>query len=50
MEPSALVLASCPRLTPLTDDTFAATTSKLAEVASTYHQCRRAAGVTDADP
>lgn len=47
MAPSGLVLASCPRLTPLRDDTFAATTEKLVEVASQYYQCRCAAGITD---
>jgi hypothetical protein len=40
-----LVIASCPPLTPLTDDTFGATTSKLVEVSGIYYQCRAAAGV-----
>jgi hypothetical protein len=40
-------VASCPRLTPLADDTFAATTQKLTEVAGQYYQCRAAAGVSD---
>lgn len=41
--PSALVVASCPMLTPLADDTFAATTLKLVEVAGIYYECREAA-------
>lgn len=41
--PSALVVASCPELSPLADDTFGATTSKLVEVAGIYHECRAAA-------
>lgn len=47
MEPSGLVLASCPQLTPLTDPSFGATTQKLIDVASQYHQCRAAAGIRD---
>lgn len=43
--PSPLVVASCPKLTPLRDDTFAATTEKLVEVAGIYYACRAAAGV-----
>lgn len=39
----ALVTASCPELTKLTDDSFAATTTKLVEVAGIYHECRQAA-------
>jgi hypothetical protein len=34
---------SCPPLTPLTDDSFGATTLKLIEVAGQYRQCREAA-------
>lgn len=41
----ALIRASCPPLTPLTDRSFAATTSKLIEVAETYNTCRTATGV-----
>jgi hypothetical protein len=41
--PSPLVVASCPELTPLGDDTFGATTSKLVEVANYYRDCREAA-------
>lgn len=41
--PDPLVVASCPDLTPLEDDTFGATTRKLVEVAGLYHQCRAAA-------
>lgn len=38
-----LVLASCPELTPMADDSFGATTRKLLEVAETYWKCRAAA-------
>lgn len=50
--PSPLVQASCPQLTPLSDDTFAATSLKLIEVAGIYHECRAAAlaGKPDAGP
>lgn len=41
--PSALVIASCPKLTPLADDSFGATVDKLAEVAGQYYTCREAA-------
>ena len=41
--PSPLVIASCPELTPLTDNTFGATTNKLVEVAGQYYECREAA-------
>lgn len=40
---SPLVTANCPPLTPLADDTFAATTLKLIEVAGQYQRCRAAA-------
>jgi hypothetical protein len=40
------VIASCPKLTPLTDDTFAATADKLVEVAGIYYECRAAALAT----
>ena len=40
-----MVVASCPKLTPLTDDTFGGVVAKLAEVAGTYYGCRTAAGV-----
>lgn len=40
---SPLVVASCPELTPLIDNTFGATVSKLAEVAGIYNECRQAA-------
>lgn len=46
-EPSALVVASCPKLTPLADDSFATTTEKLVQVAGQYRECRAAAGVKD---
>ena len=38
-----LVVASCPDLTPLADDSFGATTLKLIDVAGQYRKCRRAA-------
>ena len=38
-----LIAASCPDLTPLTDDSFGATTLKLIEVAGIYYRCRTAA-------
>lgn len=41
--PDPLVVALCPELTPLTDDTFGGTTMKLLEVAGIYHECRTAA-------
>jgi hypothetical protein len=40
---SPLVVASCPELTPLTDNSFGAVVSKLAEVAGIYNECRQAA-------
>lgn len=43
--PSPLVVASCPKLTPLLDPSFGATTEKLVEVAGIYYECRAAAGV-----
>lgn len=43
--PSPLVVASCPPLTPLQDDSFGAVTSKLVEVSGIYYGCRAAAGV-----
>jgi hypothetical protein len=42
-KPNPLLIASCPPLTPLTDDSFGATTLKLIEVAGQYHECRCAA-------
>lgn len=41
--PSPLVVVSCPPLTPLSDDSFGATTMKLVEVAQQYNKCRKAA-------
>ena len=41
--PSPLVVASCPKLTPLTDKTFGATARKLVEVSEQYYACREAA-------
>lgn len=43
--PEPLVIASCPELTPLSDNTFGATTAKVVEIAGIYYQCRAAAGV-----
>ena len=37
------MLANCPELTPLADDSFGATTSKLVEVGTQYRECRAAA-------
>lgn len=37
------MVASCPQLTPLADDSFGATTLKLLEVAEQYLKCRAAA-------
>lgn len=45
--PSPLVTASCPVLTPLSDNTFGAVTDKLVEVTALYYECRAAAGVRD---
>lgn len=42
-QPSPLVVANCPELTPLADDSFGATTLKLVEVAGIYYRCRAAA-------
>jgi hypothetical protein len=41
--PSPLLVASCPPLQPLADDSFGATTLKLEEVAAQYWKCRAAA-------
>lgn len=38
-----LVVASCPKLAPLSDDSFGATTAKLVEVSVQYNECRAAA-------
>lgn len=35
--------AICPELTPVTDNSFGATTAKLVEVAGIYRECRAAA-------
>lgn len=37
------MVMSCPPLTPLSEDSFGATTRKLLEVAQQYHECRAAA-------
>lgn len=37
------MVASCPHLAPMTDDSFGATTRKLLEVVEHYYQCRAAA-------
>jgi hypothetical protein len=44
-EPNPLIVASCPKLTPLVDDSFGTTVQKLTEVAGIYYECRAAAGV-----
>jgi hypothetical protein len=41
--PSPLVVASCPPLQRLDDDSFGATTLKLEAVAAQYWKCRAAA-------
>ena len=41
--PSPLVVANCPELSPLADDSFGAIVRKLQEVAGTYYECREAA-------
>lgn len=41
--PPAQILAQCPPLTPLADNTFGATSDKLVEVAGRYYRCRAAA-------
>lgn len=41
--PDPLVMASCPPLPTLQDDSFGATTAMLVEVAGQYHKCRAAA-------
>jgi hypothetical protein len=41
--PSPLVIASCPMLTELSDDSFGAVAKKLVEVAGQYYTCRQAA-------
>lgn len=45
--PSPLLVASCPNLAPLSDDSFGAVTAKLVEVAGMYQECRAAAGIKD---
>lgn len=42
-QPAPLVVANCPPLTPLADDSFGATTRKLLELAEQYLKCRAAA-------
>lgn len=41
--PAAQILAQCPQLTPLADDSFGGTALKLIETAGQYHKCREAA-------
>lgn len=38
----ALIVASCPTLTPLTDPSFGAHVLKLQEVGGLYNECRKA--------
>ena len=40
---TTLIYSGCVELTPMVDDSFGATTLKLAEVAGQYHKCRKAA-------
>ena len=42
-QPAPLTVANCPKLVALADDSFAATTDKLFEVAAIYYRCRAAA-------
>lgn len=42
-QPSPLVVANCPKLTALPDDTFGASVSKLVEISGIYYKCRAAA-------
>lgn len=42
-QPNPLIVANCPPLTPLADDSFGSTTLKLIEVAGQYWKCREAA-------
>jgi hypothetical protein len=42
-----LVVASCPPLQPLADDTFGATTLRLVDVAVQYRICACAAGLQE---
>ena len=42
-KPNPLITANCPDLTPLSDDSFGATSLKLIEVAGIYYRCREAA-------
>lgn len=42
-QPSPLVIANCPALAPLNDDSFGATVLKLIDVANQYRDCRDAA-------
>ena len=44
-EPPPLAVASCPILTPLSDDSFGSVLSKLVEVSGIYYACRASAGV-----
>jgi outer membrane biogenesis lipoprotein LolB len=41
--PSPLVVANCPQLAPLSDDTLGAYQAKLVEVGQQYRDCRAAA-------
>lgn len=43
LEPSANVIANCPKLQPLTDDSFGATAQALVETSIQYRKCREAA-------
>jgi hypothetical protein len=41
--PSPLAIASCPKLTALSDPSFGSTARKLIEVSEQYYACRKAA-------
>lgn len=41
--PDATVVIACPELSPLSDNSFGATTAKLSEVGGIYRECRKAA-------
>ena len=46
-KPTPQIVANCPPLTPLADDSFGSTALKLIEVAGIYYRCREAALAAD---
>ena len=46
-DPKPLAIASCPKLTKLSDDSFGAVTSKLIEVSEIYYTCRASVGIKE---